>query len=59
MKKIKKKFLIYVNFMLVYVKIIKKKFFFRQTDRQTHVQLKTIVRNLTKFRIKKIEKNFI
>jgi len=34
--------------MLIYVKIIKKKFLSGRTDRQTHVQLKTIVRNLTK-----------
>jgi len=34
--------------MLIYVKIIKKMFFIVQTDGQTHVQLKTIVRNLTK-----------
>jgi hypothetical protein len=37
--------------MLIYVKIIKinlKKKVFYQTDRQTHVQLKTVVRNLTK-----------
>ena len=52
--------LIYVNFMTIYVKIIKKfsiyvnlcknhlkKNVFYQTDRQTHVQLKTIVRDLT------------
>ena len=37
--------------MLIYVKIIKKKkkkFFIGRTDGRTHVQLKTIVRNLTK-----------
>ncbi len=33
--------------MLIYVKIIKKKLFIR-TDGRTNVQLKTIVRNLTK-----------
>jgi len=43
-----KKILIYVNFMLIYVKIILKKNVFHRTDGQTHVQLKTIVRNLTK-----------
>ena len=38
------------QFMLIYVKIIKKKCFYQdgRTDRRTHVQLKTIVRNLTK-----------
>ena len=36
--------------MLIYVKIIIKKMFF---IRQTHVQLKTIVRNLTKKGLKK------
>jgi hypothetical protein len=34
--------------MSIYVKIKKKSFLSRQTDRQTHVQLETIVRNLTK-----------
>ena len=34
--------------MLIYEKNHKKKIFFHRTDRQTHVQLKTIVRNLTK-----------
>ena len=45
--------------MLIYVKIIKKKkkkFFIGRTDGRTHVQLKTIVRNLTKITKKKITK---
>ena len=45
--------------MLIYVKIIKKKkkkFFIGRTDGRTHVQLKTIVRNLTK---KKLQKKII
>jgi hypothetical protein len=45
LKKFKKKNLIYVNFMLITVKIKKKCFL---SDGQTHGQLKTIVRNLTK-----------
>jgi len=49
-KKIFKKNLNYVNFMLNYVK----KNVFHRTDGQTDVQLKTIVRNLTKKRGKKI-----
>jgi hypothetical protein len=56
--KIKKKIffclrLFYDNFMLINVKKKKKKKCFYRTDRrtdgQTHVQLKTIVRNLTKY----------
>ena len=39
--------------MLIYVKIKKKMFFIGQTDRQTHGQLKTIVRNLTIMRLKR------
>ena len=41
--------------MLIYVKKKNKKkmFFIGRTDGQTHVQLKTIVRNLTKKKIKK------
>jgi hypothetical protein len=39
------------------LKIIKKKIVFYRTDGQTHVQLKTIVRNLTKLRLKKIQKS--
>ena len=46
--------------MLIYVKIIKIKINFLrtygQTDRRTDGQPKTIVRNLTKFRIQKIDK---
>ena len=40
--------LFYDNFMLINVKIKKKMFFIGRTDGQTHGQLKTIVRNLTK-----------
>ena len=52
-----KKFIIYDNFMLFNVKIKKKKMFFIG---QTHGQLKTIVRNLTKIKKQNEKKtNFI
>ena len=44
--KIIKKIVIYVNFMLIYVNITD-----RQTDVQTYKHIKSIVRNLTKFKI--------
>jgi len=53
-KKLKKNFLFYLNFMIIYVMFLFNVCFLsdrrtdRQIDRQTHFQLKTIVRNLTK-----------
>jgi hypothetical protein len=53
--KIIKKILIYVKFMIILCKFMQ----ISQTNGQTDKHIKSIVRNLTKFRIKIIDKKIL